>query len=339
MTTPQLKECVVSEVKGKAKGGKATAAKMTPEQLTARAKKAVDAREAKKALPKAVYGSQDTPLRIGDVEIGCYVLEDGTRVVTQAGLAAGLGIGSEGGSRISRFTGSKALEPYVGKALATGLDSPTQFLMPQGGVANGYPATILTDLVDAVLEAWEAGALGKQQEHIVVQCQVLARGLMRVGIIALVDEATGYQKDRERDALAQILEKFVAKELQPYVKTFPADYYEEMFRLRGLKYPPDNPQFRPQYFGLLTNDIVYERLAPGLLHELKRQANKDEKKAHLHRRLTQEVGHPKLREHLASVVTIMKLSDDYPDFIGKLNRVHHRYGETIPMDLEEVDRG
>lgn len=328
----------MSEPKGRAKGGKAAAEKMTPEQRKARAKKAVAAREAKRDFPKATHGSADHPLRVGDVEIGCYVLEDGTRVVTQAGLASAVGMHAEGGSRITRFFGSKAMEPFVGKALSSGLDSPIQFLMPHGSVANGYPATILTDLLDAILEAWEQGALGRQQEHIVAQCQVLARGLMRVGIVALVDEATGYQKDRARDALAQILEKFVAKELQPYVKTFPPDYYEEMFRLRGLEYPPENPNFRPQYFGLLTNDIVYGRLAPGLLEELKAISKRDDRKTHLHRRLTQDIGHPRLREHLASVVTIMKLSDSYPDFIAKLNRIHQRFGKTIEMDLEEDDR-
>ncbi|MBY4832583.1 P63C domain-containing protein [Burkholderia cepacia] len=329
----------MTEPSGKSKGGKAAAAKLTEKQRTERAKKAVAAREAKKSLPKATHGSADHPLKIGDVEIACYVLDDGTRVVTQASLAESVGLSAEGGSRISRFVGSKAMEPFVGESLAAGLDSPVQFLMPQGGVANGYPATILTDLIDAVLEAWEAGKLGKQQEHIVLQCQVLARGLMRVGIIALVDEATGYQKDRARDALAQILEKFVAKELQPYVRTFPPDYYEEMFRLRGLEYPPENPKFRPQYFGLLTNDVVYGRLAPGLLGELKALAKKDERKAHLHRRLTQDIGHPKLREHLASVTTIMKLSSNYPDFIAKLNRIHPRFDDTLPLDLDEEDRG
>lgn len=90
---------------------------------------------------------------------------------------------------------------------------------------------------------------------------------------------------------------------------------------------------------MLTNDIVYERIGPGLLEELKRQAKKDEKKAQLHRRLTQEVGHPKLREHLASVVTAMKLSTDYKDFISKLNKVHPRFGDTLSLNLEADDRG
>lgn len=334
----------MAEPKGKAKGGKAAAAKLTEQQRTERAKKAVAAREAKKSLPKATHGSADHPLKIGDVEIPCYVLEDGTRVLSQRGLIAGIGMSSgstkSGDARPVAFFESDAIKPFTNNDLSVMLRSPIQFVPSHGGKpALGYPATILADICEAVLAARRAGALPPRQANIADQCEILVRGFARVGIIALVDEATGYQKDRARDALAQILEKFVAKELQPYVRAFPPDYYEEMFRLRGLKYPPENPKFRPQYFGLLTNDVVYGRLAPGLLGELKALAKKDERKAHLHRRLTQDIGHPKLREHLASVTTIMKLSSNYPDFIGKLNRIHPRFGDTVPLDLDEEDRG
>lgn len=333
-----------NSVSGRAKGGVAVAEKMTDEQKTARARKGAEARWGPKIL-NATHGSADHPLRIGDVEIPCYVLEDGRRVLSLGGMlkAMGMSIGSAGGGegdRLTSFASGKSISPFISNDLISRMKSPVRFRAPTGGSpATGYEATILADLCDAVLAARKAGALRHHQQHIAEQCEILVRGFARVGIIALVDEATGFQRDREKNALAKILEAFVAKELQPYMKTFPPEYYEELFRLRGLKFPPENPRFRPQYFGVLTNDIVYERLAPGLLEELKRKAAKDEKKAHLHRRLTQEVGHPKLREHLASVVTAMKLSSDYPDFISKLNRLHPRFGDTISIDLEDGDRG
>ena len=143
-----------------------------------------------------------------------------------------------------------------------------------------------------------------------------------VGIIALVDEATGYQRDRVRDALAEILEAFIAKELQPYIRMFPDAFYEHLFRLRGLEYPWDSGK-RPQYFGHLTNDIVYARLAPGVLEELRKTVPRREDGRLKHtftRKLIEDVGHPKLREHLASVVTIMKLSGDY-DHDGRSDAV------------------
>lgn len=337
---------------GRAKGGAARAKALSPERRREIASKAAVAKKELATLPRATHGSEDHPLTIGAVKIPCYVLEDGRRILTRQGLQVGIGMSASGAikageHRLALFatglaeragTGNPALAERCTE-LATRLAAPIRFRSPNASQAwIGYEATILADLCDVILASRAGGFLTHLQEHIAQQAEILVRGFARVGIIALVDEATGFQKDRAKDALAQILEAFVAKELQPYVRTFPTDYYEHLFRLRGLKYPPENPKFRPQYFGVLTNDIVYERLAPGLLEELKRQAAKDEKKAHLHRRLTQEVGHPKLREHLASVVTAMKLSGDYRDFIAKLNMLHPRFGDTIPIDLEEKDR-
>ncbi len=325
-------------ITGKAVGGKARADSLSPERRKEISKKAAAAKREIAGLPKATHGSADHPLRIGAVEIPCYVLDDGTRVLSQRGLQTGIGMSTGGGAageqRLANFAESIAEKLKENNdlssrstELAQRLRSPIVFRL-QGRPSYGYEATVLADLCDVILEARAAKKLQRQQEHIAQQAEALVRGFARVGLIALVDEATGYQRDRERNALAQILEAFVAKELQPYVKTFPAEYYEHMFRLRGLPYPPEKAQYKPQYFGGLTNDVVYERLAPGLLRELKAQAAKDEKKAKLHQRLTSEVGHPKLREHLASVVTVMKLSQTYADFIQKLDSVHPKYGAT-----------
>ena len=91
--------------------------------------------------------------------------------------------------------------------------------------------------------------------------------MAHVGIIALVDEATGFQDFRSRDALAEFLEAFVAKEIQKWVKTFPPDFYKQMFRLRGIPYAETVK--KPAYIGHLTNDLVYARLAPGVLATLR----------------------------------------------------------------------
>jgi P63C domain len=232
-----------------------------------------------------------------------YVLEDETRVLAQRGVVGGLGMkyGSRpgGADRLTDFLSGKTLSPFVSGELMELIKSPVKFSPPWGGrLAQGYPATILADICDAVLTARQAGALQKQQEHIAQRCEILVRGFARVGIIALVDEATGYQRDRARDALAKILESFIAKELQAYVTTFPGDYYEHMFRLRGLDYRRDSVK-RPQYFGLLTNNLVYDRLAPGVRAELKRVKLEHGKRGDkLFQRLTQNKGYPKLREQI-----------------------------------------
>lgn len=185
------------------------------------------------------------------------------------------------------------------------------------------------------------GEVPKRYEHIIKAADILIRGLAHIGIIALVDEATGYQKNRAKLELSKILEAFVAKELQPWVKTFPDDFYEQLFRLRGLPFPGGVIK-RPGYFGHITNDIIYRRLAPGVLKELKEKAEKNENgkpKHKLHQKLTPEIGHPKLRDLLTSEITIMKLSNKWGDFKEKLDRVHPAYNITmlLPFEWEEDD--
>lgn len=240
------------------------------------------------------------------------------------------------------FLVASSLQPFIPEELRTLVSSPKRYKDPRGGPARiGIDATLMPKVCEVWLKARDAGALTKIQKPVAYRAEVLIRGLAAVGIIALVDEATGYQRDRARDALAQILEAFVAKEIQPYVRTFDPDYYEYMFKLRGLKFPPDSesskPQYRPQYFGKLTNDIVYRRLAPGVLEALKDEAKKTDKKGKLFQHLTAGFGRQELLKHLGGIVMLMKGSNDWQDFMSKLNAVAPRYGTTIPLDLEEKD--
>ncbi len=117
------------------------------------------------------------------------------------------------------------------------------------------------------------------------------------------------------------------------------EYYKELFRLRGWKFPelPADQRKRPILVGKITNDVVYDRLAPGVRQELHRLTPRDDKgrlKHRLFQRLTEDVGHPKLREHLASVVALMKASDTWQLFKGMLDRALPRYGDTpyLPFD-------
>jgi hypothetical protein len=328
------------EIAGRAAGGVARANSLSQERRREIAAEAARARWAGE-IAKATHGSTDHPLKIGDLEIPCYVLDDGRRVLSLGGMvrALGMSIGGAGGrqgDRLYQFATQKTLSPYISNELINRMGSPIRFQAPTGGApGSGYEATILPDLCEAVLAAREAGALRNDQLHIAKQAEILVRGLARVGIIALVDEATGYQRDRAADSLAKILEAFIAKELQPYVPTFPRDFYHEMFRLRGLEFPKDSVK-RPQYFGALTNDIIYKRLAPGVLEELKKATPKLESGRHkdkLFQRLTNNKGYPKLTQLLGSVLAIMSFSKDWGDFMEKLNHRHPRFGDQMPLPL------
>src|SRR5205823_14684499 len=132
--------------------------------------------------------------------------------------------------------------------------------------ASGYRADLLPDVCEIYLKARDAGELPKNQEHVAKQAEILIRGLAKVGIIALVDEATGFQYDRPRRDLEEQLKKFLSESVRRWVRTFPADYFKHLCRLRGVQLRPD--MRLPQYFGHLTNNLVFRRMAPGLVQKL-----------------------------------------------------------------------
>ena len=285
---------------------------------------------------KVIAGTPDRPLVIGNIEIPCYVLEDETRVLAQRGMAIGLGMSPVGsGHRLTSFVASKTISSFINNKLRVGIENPIHFLS-SGGVAYGYPATLLVDLCNVVLEVREAGLLQKQQLHIADRCETLVRNLARVGIIALVDEATGYQRIREERALATILERFIAKEFQPWTKTFPYEFYEQIFRLKGWA-GPDGMK-RPSVIGHYTNDFVYARLAPGVLDELRRvnpvQPKGDRLKRH-HQWFTPDLGHPRLKEHLAAVIALMRISSNWEKFLSNLDSALPKIGDSFLLPLDD----
>lgn len=285
---------------------------------------------------KATHGTPDHPLKIGDIEIPCYVLENGQRVLVQRAVVNAIGIsrGSSsgaGGDRLAKFISGKILKPFIPNALTEVTKNPIKFKTPNGNLAHGYEATILADICEAILQARIEGVLQKQQEHIAEQCEILMRGFARVGIIALVDEVTGYQEVRDRNELNRILEKYIAKELLPWTKRFPDEFYEQLFRLLNWQYSPLSAS-RPGYVGTLTNRLVYEKLPPGVLDELrdKNPSEKGRRKHKHHQFLTEDIGNPHLEKHIASVITLMRISPNYKTF-------KRHFDKAFPPPVEQIE--
>lgn len=293
-----------------------------------------------KAL-KAIYGSPNKPLKLGEFEIPCYVLENEKRVLVRVQMMRALGMmgggGKAGSHRLVQFVAGKSINRFVPKELAVCIQNPIKFAIPGRGVAYGYEATILADICNVVLEARKAGALQPQQQHIAKQCEELMRGFAMVGIVALVDEATGYQEIRSRNALHKLLEAYISKQLLGWAKTFPDEFYKEIFRLRGWDYY--QTQKKPLLVGKLTNTIVYEKLSKKVLKELRKKNPKNAKGRRQHKLfqwLTDDIGNPHLKAHLQQVIVLMRISPNWDIFLRHLNRAFPE-GQTELLLDESLD--
>jgi hypothetical protein len=320
-------------------GGLARAEALTKEQRNEIATKAAAARW---NIPKATHEG-DLPL--GGYTIRCAVLENGQRLLSQAQFLEVLGrhrkanVRKEGGEeRMPAILQGKAINPFISNEILE-KSRPIIFKPLSGGRASGYRAELLPDVCEIYLKARDAGVLPPNQQHVAKQAEILIRALAKVGIIALIDEATGFQYDRPRRDLEEQLKRFLSEELRKWVRTFPADYFKELCRLRGVELRPDMKL--PSYFGHLTNNLVYRRIAPGLLKKLKdRRAERGSPSNKLTQWLSEDIGFRALLVHLGTVTGLMKINTDYKVFERQLDQVAQIYPETPglfddPKDWEE----
>lgn len=333
------------EVTGKAKGGKARAEKLTPEERSNIAKKAARSRwshEGEK-LPKVTHRGI---IKIADLnmEIPCFVLDDGRRVISGRGMTAAIGMKGRG-QGIARITSHRMLEINNNNNLPLAIQNPIKF---EGGSpkvntpSDGYEATVLQELSEAILKARDKGLLKTEQEKRYGQyADILTRSFARVGIIALVDEATGYQEIRPKDALQSYLELIVRKELAAWAKKFPDEFYENIYKLKGWPWPGMQKN-RFSVVAHYTRDLVYERIAPSLLEELEEKTPKDDKgkrKNKFHQWLTEDVGDPMLAQHLHSLIMFQRLalSNGYGwnRFVRMVDKVLPKKGTTLELPFIE----
>lgn len=275
-------------------------------------------------IRKAEYRGEVT---IGDIIMPCAVLEDGTRVISENGIHSNLGT-SGGRARQLReemeksreapvplFLASKALEPFIDKVFKVRHLTPIKY-SNNDKIMVGYTADILPKVCDVWLMAREKNTLQPSQLPKARKAEILMRGLAHIGIAALVDEATGYQYQRDKVELQKILSVYILEEVARWQLTFTEDFYDQIFRLWKQPYNKSR-QKRPAFFGGLTNKYIYEPMKDGVVLGGIRQAIKKDEggRAKFHQYLTEEVGREHLKRQIIEITTLMSICNTKEEFI------------------------
>lgn len=261
----------------------------------------------------------------GTLAFRCAVLDDETRVINGTEFMRVMGIYRSGALSTRRsdqdeiyfplHLAFKNLRPFIldDNDLVEALRVPVRYRSIKGSVAEGIPALVLRRICSVWVRARNAGVLGSSQERVADKAENLLNALADVAIISLIDEATGYQKRRAHDELQKILKAYIAPELLPYQSRFPLSYYEQIYRVMGWPYNADSTK-RTAYIGKLTNKLIYDKLPPGVLPQLKRKNPVDaatKRRKHKHFQfLTDTVGNVHLEKQIAAVTTLLRATPD-----------------------------
>ena len=321
--------------RGAAKGGRARAARMTKEELSAVNRQAALERWNKGREKEIHWAVAQGAIEFGNHIIPCAVLDTGARVLTQQGVLLALGRsrtakGGEGASRggLPAILRPRNLSAFIGESLAE-TSQPIVYRTLVGGrtkgIAYGLNAETLPMICKVYVDAEDAGALMSTQHHVAQIARRLLAALENVGMIALVDEATGFQALRPHNELQRILEAYVLPEHRPWVKTVPVDFTKELYRLWG--WDLSETMRGPRYAGKLIRKYIYQQLPEGVLTALdeRNPANSEwHRKVKHHQLLTEEMGLGHFKTQLAGVMALMRASTTKQEFERLFQRAYGR---------------
>ena len=277
--------------------------------------------EVEENFPISPFAKWRGQIDLGNDPIECYVLDTGQRVISLR--AAVKSIADADSGDLAKFIGVSALKPFINKELV--LAELLEFSIPGtqfkgSGLSTENYELILRGYVTALHEKAD---LTDRQREIAIKCAVISSGLVRTGLDALVDEATGYQYERADDALQVKLRLFIAEELRAWEKTFPDELWEEFGRLTNWKGPLNS---RPKYWGQLVIELIYDTLDPDVAKYLRE--NRPPPGVHWHRNLTENHGVRRLVSRCYEIVGLSKSCQTMKELRKK---VAHHYGKQTML--------
>ena len=292
----------------------------------------------------------DGELNLNGLKISCYVLQDGRRILSTSGMQKALAIVNDekerSSGRLAEILSSKHVSSCISNENLSAKISPILCYRGAQRIA-GYEASVLPEICEIMLKVRDYAVtnnieLGSRQKAVIAQSDIIIRALARVGIIALVDEATGYQYDREKDELQKILKAYISEELLPWQKRFPEVFYKELFRLNGWDFTVNGIKKRPGIIGKWTNMFIYEELPNGVLDELKKKTPKSEsgnRTSRYHQLLTLDIGEPNLEKQINKVITLFQVSDNMKQFCDNFKKMKMRQIGQMELPFEFDENG
>lgn len=252
-------------------------------------------------MPTSPFAKYSGTLQLGLQPVDCYVLDDGNRVISMRATVKA--IANDANGDLSKYVGVKSLQPYIdAESLA---NSIIEFTIPGNpNKAKGITADKFLDICSAYVSAFASGAsLTEKQRGIAINCSILLSACAKTGLIALIDEATGYQYVREEDALQVKIRAFISEELRAWEKTFPDELWEEFGRLTNWQ---GSLQQRPKYWGKLVLELIYDAMDPDVAKYLKENKPKPKHGMNYHQWLSEDLGVRSLTTHINQVIGIAK---------------------------------
>jgi hypothetical protein len=284
-------------------------------------------------MPVAKYPGT---LNLVGTEIPVYVLSNGQRVIARVAATEILSDVKRGGDLIS-YIGAESLKPFID--IESVLSRLVSFKLADvemlGQHTKGLPSDLFIEICQGYVAALQASSdptsgitLTDRQKQIALRASMFLSACAKVGLDALIDEATGYQYERPLDALEVKLRLYLAEEMRKWEKTFPDELWEQFGRLTNWK---GKAHQRPKYWGKLVMKLIYQYLDPDVAQWLRENAPKPIHGNNYFQWLNEQYGLKKLVEHIWKVVGLASGCSDMSELERKMEEL---YGKKTGFQFE-----
>jgi P63C domain-containing protein len=322
-------------------GGFERARKLTDEERQEIARQGAYARWAHlndpNHIPEAKYQGL---LQIGAVGLDCYVLNDRRRLFHKRGMAKAMGLKSTGGNAFMKTISRKGLGSEISEELWEKINNPILFKPLNGDPAHGYEAPVLIDVCDAIIQARNEGKLVPSQYKMALHAEIIIRSAAKFGIVALIDEATGFIADKRKEEYRELFKEFIRNECREWSEAFPPPFFDMLYRLYGLRRVNPHSNRHPRFFAHFIRRYVYRPLANsnGAILEQREEKNpvvyiNGGRRYNLHQFL-EKIGLKALDAHVWQVIGIGNASRGKTDFERSFHHAFPQPGTQFGFNFD-----
>jgi len=299
-------------------------------------------------IPKVKHSGNWIIDKENDLSVLCYVMDNNERVLSLRGTSRAMGLVGGGSTALVRNLGAKWISPYLSDKLKEWLSLALRNELPDyinesNRAFTPFNAELFIDLCKAYVDAMRDGVLETDiQKKVADRLYITMTAFAKVGLISIIDEVTGFQYEREKDALQKMYKMFFSEDLIPWQQKFPHLFYKELFRLNDWEWTEENMKKKPGVIGKWTNKLIYEQMPAGILEELRKRNPKNEKgytKNKDFQHLSMDVGHPTLSRLLQQSLTLFALSDNMKQMWWQFEKLvaHQKGYEQLGLDLPPIE--
>lgn len=284
-----------------------------------------------KNIHQIAFGSEQLPLRIGNIELPCFILDNRQAIFAKNGFQKALGYDGKSEDWLFDFLSSiNKFYPIPGELFAS-YEKPILFEVSskEGAIImSGIPTYILLMTCQTIINAKSDGYLSVGQLKHAKAAQTIAQYASLHNLNEAVAQASGFDfaKESGKEFLQQFLVKSTNDNAYHWVKTFRDSFYDMLLVLNGFSWT--DLRAKPEEISSLLHEIVFSRISDNLLAELREN---QPKRSYRRKGKNSDNEHPVLKDYIAETLSLAKAAaDNWTIFIQLLNRIHPKKNRVEP---------